>query len=32
MERAKFARVDTLVGALSCPLCFEVSPSRIYLL
>lgn len=24
MERAKFARVDTLAAALSCPLCFEV--------
>ncbi|CAM9142777.1 unnamed protein product [Scytosiphon promiscuus] len=23
MERAKFARVDTLAAALSCPLCFE---------
>ncbi|CAM9560956.1 unnamed protein product [Laminaria digitata] len=24
MERAKFARVDTLAAALSCPLCFEM--------
>lgn len=27
MERAKFARVDKLVAALSCPLCFEVRVS-----